>query len=75
MSPRAKEHNKSMIDRAISMGGTCTGEHGVGYGKAHFLAKEAGSSIKIMKNIKNTLDPLSILNPGKIFIWNNKRSL
>ncbi len=65
---RAKEHNKSMIDRAISMGGTCTGEHGVGYGKAHFLAKEAGSSIKIMKNIKNTLDPLSILNPGKIFI-------
>ena len=64
----AKEHNKWMVEKAIDLGGTCTGEHGIGYGKAEFLAKEAGSSIKIMKNIKDSFDPLGILNPGKIFL-------
>ena len=44
-----------MVVRAIDLGGSCTGEHGIGYGKAKFLAKEAGSSIKIMKSIKNLI--------------------
>ena len=65
---KAKNHNKKMVERAIDLGGTCTGEHGIGYGKAKFLAKEAGSSIKIMKSIKNSFDPQGILNPGKIFL-------
>jgi len=65
---KAKEHNKWMVEKAIDLGGTCTGEHGIGYGKAEFLAKEAGSSINIMKSIKNSLDPKGILNPGKIFL-------
>ena len=65
---RAKLHNKNMVQRALRLGGTCTGEHGIGYGKSEYLAMEAGTSIKIMKRIKNTLDPLGILNPGKIFL-------
>ena len=65
---KAKEHNKWMVEKAIDLGGTCTGEHGIGYGKAEFLAKEAGSSINIMKSIKNSLDPKGLLNPGKIFL-------
>ncbi|MFL2813480.1 MAG: FAD-binding oxidoreductase [Candidatus Puniceispirillales bacterium] len=65
---KAKEHNKWMVEKAINLGGTCTGEHGVGYGKSEFLAKEAGSSIEVMKSIKNAFDPQGILNPGKIFL-------
>ena len=65
---KAKNHNQKMVERAIDLGGTCTGEHGIGYGKAKFLAKEAGSSIKIMKTIKDSFDPQGILNPGKIFL-------
>ena len=57
-----------MVERALDLGGTCTGEHGIGYGKAKFLAQEAGSSIKIMKSIKDSFDPQGILNPGKIFL-------
>ena len=64
---RAKEHNNIMVSRAIEMGGTCTGEHGVGYGKSKFLSQEMGSSIKVMKQIKLAFDPKGILNPGKIF--------
>ena len=60
--------NEKMVEKAISLGGTCTGEHGIGYGKAHSLALEAGASINVMKGIKNALDPNGILNPGKIFI-------
>ena len=65
---KAKEHNKWMVEKAINLGGTCTGEHGVGYGKSEFLAKEAGSSIEVMRSIKNAFDPQGILNPGKIFL-------
>ena len=65
---KAKEHNKWMVEKAIELGGTCTGEHGIGYGKVEFLAKEAGSSINFMKSIKNSFDPKGLLNPGKIFL-------
>jgi D-lactate dehydrogenase (cytochrome) len=56
-----------MNERAIAMDGTCTGEHGVGQGKRKYLVKEHGHGLDVMRMIKATLDPLGIMNPGKIF--------
>lgn len=55
-----------LAERAIAMDGTCTGEHGVGQGKIKYLETELGPGLDIMRQIKRTLDPLNILNPGKI---------
>jgi D-lactate dehydrogenase (cytochrome) len=55
-----------LAERAIAMEGTCTGEHGVGQGKAKYLKAELGDGVAVMRAIKATLDPLDILNPGKI---------
>ncbi len=63
---QAQAINRRMVARAIEMGGTCSGEHGVGYGKAEFLAAEHGEALNVMAAIKNALDPLGILNPGKM---------
>jgi D-lactate dehydrogenase (cytochrome) len=52
--------------RAIRMDGTCTGEHGIGQGKIGFLDAELGAGVPVMRTIKQALDPLNILNPGKI---------
>ena len=53
---------------ALSLGGTCTGEHGIGIGKKHLLVEEVGeATINVMRKIKKTLDPNYILNPGKVF--------
>jgi D-lactate dehydrogenase (cytochrome) len=56
-----------MVRAAIELGGTVTGEHGVGIGKRRYMTLEHGRSLEIMKAIKKTLDPNNILNPGKIF--------
>lgn len=53
--------------RAVSMGGTCTGEHGIGQGKKTALADEMGDALETMRQIKAALDPDNIMNPGKIF--------
>jgi D-lactate dehydrogenase (cytochrome) len=63
---RAYEVNKRMVRRAIAMGGTCTGEHGVGLGKIDSVAEEVGEAADVMRAIKRALDPQDILNPGKI---------
>ena len=56
-----------LIERALSYGGTCTGEHGIGQGKINYLLAEHGAGVQAMIAIKKALDPLNILNPGKIF--------
>lgn len=62
----ANRLNARMVDRALAMEGTCTGEHGVGYGKMEFLTAEHGEAVSVMRTIKNAFDPNNILNPGKI---------
>ncbi|MCA1974197.1 MAG: FAD-binding protein [Caenispirillum sp.] len=63
---RAGELNDRMVNRALAMEGTCTGEHGVGYGKMEFLQAEHGEAVSLMRQIKRALDPDNIMNPGKI---------
>ena len=55
-----------LIARTLRMGGTCTGEHGIGYGKIGYLNAECGESIAAMRAIKRALDPDNIMNPGKV---------
>ncbi|MEY8096508.1 FAD-binding oxidoreductase [Falsihalocynthiibacter sp. S25ZX9] len=63
----AKRLAQAMAERAISLGGTITGEHGIGLGKRHLMAQEHGQEAwDLMGQIKNALDPTGILNPGKI---------
>jgi D-lactate dehydrogenase (cytochrome) len=64
----AERLNSQLVDRALRLGGTCTGEHGVGLHKMDFLVTETGAgAVAMMRSIKQALDPLNILNPGKIF--------
>ena len=56
-----------LAELAISMDGTCTGEHGIGQGKKAYLEKELGATPRYMAAVKAALDPDNILNPGKIF--------
>ncbi len=64
---RAKEVNDRMIMRTLALGGTCTGEHGIGYGKLGFLQAEHGEAVSVMRAVKQALDPENLMNPGKIF--------
>ena len=61
-----KEVNKAIVLKAIELDGTATGEHGVGIGKAQFMATEHGEALDVMRQVKQMLDPNGILNPGKV---------
>ena len=62
----AEQLNERLVMRALAMEGTCTGEHGVGYGKIDFLTAEHGEAVSVMRTLKCALDPDNIMNPGKI---------
>jgi D-lactate dehydrogenase (cytochrome) len=64
---RAMDVNGTIVKYAISLGGTATGEHGVGVGKVPYMAYEHGAALDVMRSVKQALDPNGILNPGKIF--------
>lgn len=63
---RVQEVNHRMIERALACGGTCTGEHGIGYGKIDFLRREAGAAFAAHVAVKQAFDPMGIMNPGKV---------
>ncbi|KAL3803154.1 hypothetical protein HJC23_003429 [Cyclotella cryptica] len=64
---RVFQVNENLIQRVISVGGTCTGEHGVGYGKKRYLERMYGSGgVQLMTSVKKALDPWNVMNPGKI---------
>ena len=64
----AERLNDEIVRLALSMDGTCTGEHGIGLHKMGFLVEEVGDdAIDLMRRIKHAFDPDNILNPGKIF--------
>ncbi len=63
---RAEDVHRRMVHRALSMDGTCTGEHGIGCGKREFLSAEHGEAVEVMRALKHSLDPHNLLNPGKL---------
>jgi D-lactate dehydrogenase (cytochrome) len=62
----AERLNAEIVEDALAVGGTCTGEHGIGLGKIDYLEREHGDLVPLMRGIKRLLDPNGILNPGKI---------
>ena len=62
----ARRLNERLVNRALLMDGTCTGEHGVGYGKMKFLEAEHGAAVDVMRALKTALDPDNRMNPGKV---------
>jgi len=58
--------SERMVERALRLGGTCTGEHGIGIGKMGYMAAEHGDGWAVMADIKRALDPQNIMNPGKV---------
>jgi D-lactate dehydrogenase (cytochrome) len=62
----ARRLNERMVLRALAMGGTCSGEHGVGIGKMKFLEQEHGPALEVMRTLKRALDPDNRMNPGKM---------
>ena len=64
----AQRLSHEIVDIALEMDGTCTGEHGVGIGKRNALEKEHGKAVNLMRAIKHALDPFNLMNPGKVFL-------
>jgi D-lactate dehydrogenase (cytochrome) len=65
---RAEDFLERLAERAVTMDGTCTGEHGIGQGKMKYMKAEYGApALETMRAVKRALDPLDIMNPGKIF--------
>ena len=63
----ATEFSARLVARALEMGGTCTGEHGVGLGKQRYLTQQFGpDTVGVMRTLKAALDPRGIMNPGKL---------
>jgi D-lactate dehydrogenase (cytochrome) len=62
----AERLGAAIVRRTLEMEGTCTGEHGIGYGKIRYLEDELGDALDVMRQIKNALDPAGLLNPGKV---------
>jgi len=62
----AKAFNERVVNRALAMEGTCTGEHGIGFGKMKSLRKELGEAVDLMATLKHAFDPENLMNPGKI---------
>ena len=66
--PKAEEAKERLFRQAISLGGTLSGEHGIGLSKKAYMRFELNDeTLELMKKIKNVFDPNHILNPGKIF--------
>ncbi len=66
---RAWALDRKIVARALALGGSCSGEHGVGLGKREFLEQEVGAeALAVMRSLKTALDPRGILNPGKLFL-------
>ena len=66
----AMQISDRMAERALALGGTCTGEHGIGMGKLKFMEQEHGLAWEVMRGLKHQMDPLNILNPGKLLRQN-----
>jgi D-lactate dehydrogenase (cytochrome) len=58
--------SERLVERSLRLGGTCSGEHGVGLGKQRYLAREHGAGLDVMRTIKQALDPFDLMNPGKL---------
>tara|TARA_X000000368_G_C22803106_1_gene611216 strand:+ start:101 stop:379 length:279 start_codon:yes stop_codon:yes gene_type:complete len=65
-----KDYSDKLIEKALELEGTITGEHGIGLQKKHYLLKEHPDNLPVMKSIKRSLDINNIMNPGKVFDLN-----
>lgn len=58
--------SERLVERALKFGGTCSGEHGVGFGKLKYLPAEHGDALDVMRAVKRAIDPDNLMNPGKL---------
>ncbi len=65
---RVEDAHRRIVEQALALEGTCTGEHGIGIGKRRFLPEEHGDSLELMKRLKTLIDPEGLFNPGKLFL-------